>query len=89
MGQFENLQDAERSDSIFEELCIYIHIKYQDLGNLAQTLGGHTVCWHWAYRLLTNNMGLDGYHKFMRELKVESKFNDDLIASTFVKSELN
>ncbi len=34
-------------------------------------------------------MGLDEYHKFMKELKEESKFNYDLIVSTFVKSKLN
>ncbi len=38
---------------------------------------------------MTNNMGLDEYYKFMKELKEESKFNYDMIVSTFVKSKLN
>ena len=70
-----------------QERYIYNHIKYQDLDSLVQTCGSHIV--HRVYRLLTNNMGLDEYHKFMKELKKDSKFNYDLIASTFDKSKLN
>ncbi len=70
-----------------QERFIYNHIKYQDLDNFVLTCGSHTV--HRIYRLLTNNMWLDDYYKFMKELKEESKFNYDLIVSTFVKSKLN
>ncbi len=69
-----------------QERYIYNHIKYQKLGSFVQTCGSHTV--HRIYRQLANNMGLDEYHKFMKELKEESRFNYDLIVSTFVKSML-
>ena len=66
-----------------QERCIYNHIRYQDLGSFAQTCGSHTV--RRIYRLLTNSLGLGEYHKFMKELKEESKFNYDLTVSTFIK----
>ena len=92
MGQFENSQDAQRSHTIFVKLVnareVYLQPhQYQDLGSFVQTCGSHTV--HRIYKLLANNMGLDEYHKLMKELKEESKLNYDLAASTFVKSKLN
>ncbi len=68
-----------------QERYIYNHIKYQDLDSFVQTCGSHTA--HRIY--LTSNMGLGEYRKFMKELKEESKFNYDLIVSTFAKSKLN
>ena len=70
-----------------EERYIYNHIKYQDLVSFVQACGSHTV--HRMYRLLTNNMGLDECRKFMKELTEGSKFNYNLIVSTFAKSKLN
>ena len=75
------------SNMLKQERYIHNHIKYQDLGNFAQTCGNHTVLR--IYRLLTNNIGLDEHHKLMKELKEESKLNYDLIVSTFLKSKLN
>ena len=75
------------SNMLEQERYIYNHINYQDLDSFAQTCGNHTV--HQIYRLLTNNMGLDEYHKFMKELKEESKLNYDMIVSTSVKTKLN
>ena len=39
---------------------------------------------HKIYRIINNNMTLEDYHKFMSDLSKESKFDYDLIVSTFV-----
>ena len=65
------------SNMLKQERYIHSHIKYQDLDSFVQTCGSHTV--RRIYRLLTNNMGLDEYHNFVKKLKEENKFNYDLI----------
>ena len=65
------------------ENYIYNKVKYQnEESNFVNTCGSHVV--HRIYRLINNSMTLEDYHKFMRDLSKESKFNYDLIVSTFV-----
>jgi hypothetical protein len=64
------------------ENYIYNKTHFQDQDNFVNTCGSHVV--HRIYRLINNNMTLEDYHKFMRDLSKESKFNYDLIVSTFV-----
>ena len=64
------------------ENYIYNKVKYQSEDNYVNTCGSHVA--HRIYRLINNNMTLEDYHKFMRDLSKESKFNHDLIVSTFV-----
>ena len=64
------------------ENYIYNKLKCQSEDNYVNTRGSHVA--HRIYRLINNNMVLKGYHKLMRGLSKESKFNYDLIVSTFV-----
>ena len=61
---------------------IYNKAKCQSEDSYIYTCGSHVA--HRIYRLINNNMTLEDYHKFMRDLSKESKFNYDLIVSTFV-----
>ena len=69
------------------ERYIYNRIKYQLGDSFVNTCGSHVV--HRIYRLINNNMVLEEYHKFMRDLMNDSKFNYDLIVSTFVQLKLD
>ena len=64
------------------ENYIYNKVKYQSEDNFVNTCGSHIA--HRIYRIINNNMTLEDYHKFMRDLSKESKFNYDLIVSTFI-----
>ena len=64
------------------ENYIYNKAKYQSEDSYVNTCGSHVA--HRIYRLINNSMALESYHKYMRDLSKESKFNFDLIVSTFV-----
>ena len=68
------------------EQYIYNRVKYQDEDSYVFTCGAH-VC-HRIYRLINNNMNLEQYHEFMKNLRDESKINYDLIVASFIKLKL-
>jgi hypothetical protein len=65
-----------------QENYIYNKVKYQNEDNFVNTCGSHVA--HRIYRLINNSMTLEDYHEFMLNLSKESKFNYDMIVSTFV-----
>ena len=74
------------SNLLKHERYIYNRVKYQDEDSYVMTCGAH-VC-HRIYRLINNNMNLEQYHDFMKNLKDESKINYDLIVASFIKLKL-
>ena len=68
------------------ERYIYNRVKYQDEDSYVYTCGAHSC--HKIYRLINNNMNLEQYHEFMKNLKDESKINYDLIVATFIQLKL-
>lgn len=69
------------------ERFMYNHVKYQNEDNFVNTCGSHVV--HRIYRLINDNMYLSDYHKFMSNISKQTKFNYDLIVSTFINDKLN
>ena len=74
------------SNLLKNERYICNRVKYQDEDSYVFTCGSH--CVHRIYRLVNNNMNLEQYHEFMKNLKDESKINYDLIVATFIQLKL-
>ena len=74
------------SNLLKHERYIYNRVKYQDEDSYVFTCGSHVA--HRIYRLINNNMNLEQYHEFMKNLKDESKINYDLIVATFIQLKL-
>ena len=74
------------SSLLKHEQYIYNRVKYQDEDSYVYTCGAHVA--HRIYRLINNNMNLEPYHDFMKNLKDESKINYDLIVATFIQLKL-
>ena len=74
------------SNLLKQERYIYNQVKYQDEDSYVFTCGSHVT--HRIYRLIKNNMNLEQYHEFMKNLKNESKINYDLIVATFIQLKL-
>ena len=63
--------------------CIYNNIKYPEMDSDINTCGDH-VC-HYLYRMINDNMDLQDYYNFMKDLKRKTGYNYDELVSIWAK----
>ena len=70
------------SNFLDDERCMYDNVRYQETDSAVNTCGSHVV--KRIYRLKNDDMDLDSYNEFMRELKDDYGITYDAIVAKFI-----